>query len=385
MFADTDLAAICAVERVNDYPHGLLAVLQSSADCPWIYTGALENYPDLIDELAAIRPLYGNHGRTLQSARDPQFWSRALIEEGLPAPRALLAPHDAPLDGSWLRKPLASAGGQRIQIWSGAAKNRADTESNHDWYFQERKAGVPISAVFVAADGEASLLGATRQLVGGDWRAALYFVDNTDIALHSTDRVTLDDISSFRYSGSIGPLVLNDHLYRKLRNIGDVLSRACGLVGVFGVDAILGADAIWPVEINPRYTASIEVLERASAVRTGRRRSRRLLSIEWHEAACCFRKLPGPLGQSDEAISGKLIYYAPGDCRFSRSAARWAVEQNLGRTRPAVADIPAVDTRFRSGQPLLTVLADGPSESSVCGELQRLAEALERYLAAKSD
>src|SRR5688500_11055714 len=85
LFADTDLAAICAVEQVRDYPNGLRAVLQSSEDCPWIYTGALENYPDLVDELAAIRPLYGNRGRALQSARDPQLWSRALIDEGLPA------------------------------------------------------------------------------------------------------------------------------------------------------------------------------------------------------------------------------------------------------------------------------------------------------------
>jgi predicted ATP-grasp superfamily ATP-dependent carboligase len=308
------------------------------------------------------------------------LWSRALIHEGLPALQVLLSPHDVPLDGSWLRKPLDSAGGQRISIWSAAEVNRANNESNRHRYFQERKAGIPISAVFVAAEGEASLLGVTRQLVGGDWRAALHSADDTDFAPSGTDSVRPEDISSFRYCGSIGPWVLDEHLYRKLRNIGDVLSRACGLVGLFGVDAILGADEIWPVEINPRYTASIEVLERASAVRTGRRRARRLLAIEWHEAACCFRKVPGPLGQSDEAVSGKLIYYAPADCRFSRSAAQWAVEQNLGRTRPAVADIPAADTRFRSGQPMLTLLVDGPSESSVCKELRRGAEELERRM-----
>jgi len=380
LFADTDLQAICAVEQVRDYPNGLRAALHSSPDSPWMYTGALENHPALVDELAGLRPLYGNRGRALRSARDPQFWSRALIDGGLPAPGILCSSEAVPLDGSWLRKPLNSAGGQHIQIWTAEIASRANRPHGQHWYFQERIAGIPVSAVFVAAEGEASLLGVTRQLIGGDWRTAIRDVVDAGSAHLTADTMRQNDAPSYRYSGSIGPLVLNESRYRTLRTIGDVLSRACGLVGLFGVDAILGADMIWPVEINPRYTASIEVLERASAIRTGKRRSRRLLAIACHEAACCFRQLPAPLGQSSEAVSGKLIYYAPRYCRFSRSAAQWAVERNLGRSRPAVADIPAASSRARCGQPVITLLADGPNTSSVCDELRRAAEELEYHL-----
>ena len=39
---------------------------------------------------------------------------------------------------------------------------------------------------------------------------------------------------------------------------------AFGLVGWFGVDYILRDGIPWPVEINPRYTASLEIHELAS-------------------------------------------------------------------------------------------------------------------------
>jgi predicted ATP-grasp superfamily ATP-dependent carboligase len=188
------------------------------------------------------------------------------------------------------------------------------------------------------------------------------------------------DVAPFRYTGSIGPLLIRDEQFRMFERIGNVLARACGLTGLFGVDAILNEQSVWPVEINPRYTASVEVLERASALRTSGRRPQRLKSVEWHEAACLFRQLPAPLGQSDEITSGKLIYYAPHDVTFSSAAARWAAQRNITLTLPAVADIPAAGTLIRRDHPVLTLLADGPTASSVCAELSRAVEALDAML-----
>jgi predicted ATP-grasp superfamily ATP-dependent carboligase len=184
----------------------------------------------------------------------------------------------------------------------------------------------------------------------------------------------------FRYTGSLGPYLLAEEHYHTIARIGGILARECGLVGLFGVDAIVNQHNVWPVEINPRYTASIEVLERASALRTQARRPRRLLAIEWHEMACCVRQLPAPVGQSSEAISGKLIYYAPQNGRFSPDASRWAAERNLVQSLPAVADIPPAGSPIRQGQPVLTLLAEGPSLSTVRSELTRAAEEFERLL-----
>ena len=48
-----------------------------------------------------------------------------------------------------------------------------------------------------------------------------------------------------------------------LQQLGLDLARGCGLRGLFGVDFVLSEGVPWPVEINPRYTASVEVLEYA--------------------------------------------------------------------------------------------------------------------------
>lgn len=388
LFADVDLQAVCAADRVENYPAGLANWLHSAPKVPWMYTGAMENYPDLIEELARLRTLYGNSGRALRTARDPLYWSRALAESGIPTPRVSLSPAELPRDGSWMHKPLRSAHGQHVAPWTAQVSRIDDSSEAPAWYYQELIEGTPVAAVFVAADQEAAILGVTRQLLGGDWRAAIASVEIQGQSHHPapsarrlTDSGTLDE-SPYRYTGSIGPLLVSDDQFRTLERIGTVLARGCGLTGLFGVDAILNEQGAWPVEINPRYTASIEILERASALRTSGRRPRRLHSIECHEAACLFRQLPSPLGQSDEITSGKLIYYAPHDVIFSSAAARWAAERNLTLTLPAIADIPAAGTFIPRGHPVLTLLADGPKATSVCAELSQAAEALEKLLVA---
>src|SRR5207249_9264748 len=85
----------------------------------------------------------------------------------------------------------------------------------------------------------AAFLEVTRQLVGEPW-------------LHA---------APFHYCGSIGPLPLSESLWRKFWRIGTVLAKAFRLRGLFGVDCVLRDGIPWPVEVNPRYPASVEVLE----------------------------------------------------------------------------------------------------------------------------
>ena len=51
---------------------------------------------------------------------------------------------------------------------------------------------------------------------------------------------------------------------RGFESLGDALASAFGLAGWFGVDYILRDEIPWPVEINPRYTASVEIHELAT-------------------------------------------------------------------------------------------------------------------------
>src|SRR3954451_2715318 len=57
LFADRDLAAVCPAVKIERYPQDFEAALAGGPQAPWTYTGALENYPQLIERLGTIRPL----------------------------------------------------------------------------------------------------------------------------------------------------------------------------------------------------------------------------------------------------------------------------------------------------------------------------------------
>src|SRR6516164_6560588 len=71
LFADADLQRIATVRKVpiEAYPHGLLDALAEAPPGPVIYTGALENRPDLVAGID--RPLWGNSSKVLRVIRTP--------------------------------------------------------------------------------------------------------------------------------------------------------------------------------------------------------------------------------------------------------------------------------------------------------------------------
>jgi predicted ATP-grasp superfamily ATP-dependent carboligase len=366
LFADQDLRAICPAIQVRDYPQGLEAALESAPPGPWMYTGALENHPNLIERLAAIRTLYGISGEPLRAVRDPLQLSAALRSAGFKSPRCSLTPEDVSTDGTWLVKPLASAGGNHIFPWRGDLRgcgfHPQHTAAGCRRYFQERIEGQPASAIYVAVDGQAVFLGATRQLLGLPW---CFGGGEIDI--------------EFRYCGSVGLLGCSAAQTEQFRAIGQTLASAFGLRGLFGVDAVLRGDEIWPIEVNPRYTASIEILERLSGfsaiglhIVACQRTGQQLASAS---SAYSAFQIPGSAGQK----VAKAELYASTDLRINGEFLAWAWRQNDGRSWPNVSDISPLGTVIRRGHPIVTILAEGRDEATV---MERLMDrATEAYSA----
>ncbi len=292
-FGDVDLQPVGPSVLVVDYPRGLVPAMHEAPHAPWLYTGALENHAALVEEIAALRPLIGNRGDALRRARDLVYWTSALREHDVSAPRIALSPEAVPDEPKWLVKPLHSGGGAGIRWFRRDASAEERQHGQRPVVYQEYVEGTSLSAVFVATDGEAVLLGVTKQLLGRSWRDAL--------GAGAVEQFDHRGRTDFHYAGSVGPYLLSDDLIRQANTIGRVLAAECDLVGLFGVDLVMAGGRLWTIEINPRYTASIEVLERASAVRTTSRRRSRLLCVQAHVDACTRGILPQPIGQSDEA------------------------------------------------------------------------------------
>jgi predicted ATP-grasp superfamily ATP-dependent carboligase len=344
LFADSDLAAVCPATAVarDAYPQGLAELAAPWKPGPWLYTGALENHPELVDAIAKQRPLWGNPGPVLRRVRDPIAWSEALHGAGVAVPEARLDADGLPRDGSWLVKPRRSAGGQWIDSLEGrpAAVAPLQNPRARAVYFQQRIIGLSHSAVFIAKQSGAELVGVTRQWHGQPG-------------------------APFAYAGSAGPCAVGLRVERRLVLIGQVLASAFGLTGLFGVDFILHAETPWPVEVNPRYTASVEVLELA--------RGRPLLAEHCQVYAPSLPTSARDHRQATSAagrVVGKLVLHAQRQCTFPGSPAR-TFKSGSPFQVPQIGDVPAPGAVFEPGDPVLTLFAIGESVGSCRARLRR--------------
>ena len=343
LFADADLVAVSPTLRITDYPGGFVEIAKNSPASAFMYTGGLENEPDLIDRLAQALPLWGNAGEVLHRVRNPFLVAEALRESDLPCPEVLGGDAHPPRDGTWLRKSARSCGGSGVTVYN------ANSPVDGDGFYQRRIEGRPHSALFVAGRGKSLLLGVTEQLIGPAWNAPL----------------------PFGYAGSIGPVLLDESSLRQWTKIGECLADRFSLIGLFGVDAIVGGGEIWPVEVNPRFTSSVEILERAGAPSAVGLHVDACRGNLWHERADWC--------QTDQ-IAGKLIIFAQRAVQAGQNFSSFVARSVEDADRPMLADIPCQGERIAAGRPVVTVLTDGRSRREVAEKLKSRAEMVHRVL-----
>jgi predicted ATP-grasp superfamily ATP-dependent carboligase len=228
--------------------------------------------------------------------------------------------------------------------------------------YQKRIDGTPCAAVYVAAEGEAQLLGVTRQIIGEPWLRA----------------------HGFQYAGSIGPWPMAPAAREMLERLGNVLSEQFELAGLFGVDFILDGERVWTVEVNPRYTASVEIVERCTGVR----------AIAAHVAACGGS--PGEIGRVGAHLPaiggedapgrleanchGKATLFATRDFEISPAFADYSIAESLRTPWPMLGDISPAGTPVENGRPVLTMFASGTSVAEVEQRLRTRVIEIEQKL-----
>jgi predicted ATP-grasp superfamily ATP-dependent carboligase len=350
LFGDVDLRVRCPTVRLpaDVYPHGFLHLIGRELSGPWLYTGALENWPALVERMAWVRPLWGNPEWPVMLSRRAWLVRKLVREAGLPCPAMCLRPEDVPAGERWLVKPVSGAGGSGIRFWDGAAGKRLRARV----YFQAFVEGTAHAAIYVGDGRKARLLGLTRQLVGEPW-------------LHA---------APFHYCGSVGPVPLAPELRQALACLGTALANGCELRGLFGVDFVLRDGMPWPVEVNPRYTASVEVLEYAAGV-PALALHRRVFDPSAPEP------YPSPLATAGGWLAKAILFAraaltfpaeGPWQTALDPSVLPWKV--------PAFADVPAAGEQIGAGRPILTFFARAATEADCLLRLRELAADLDTRL-----
>jgi uncharacterized protein len=344
LFADADLSRIAAATRIENYPAGLHDWLKQLSPRPdaWMYTGALENHPDLVDAMSSVAPLWGNCGSVLRQVRSPQHLANALQRSALLFPEVRLSPAGLPRDGSWLAKTGRGASGSGVRAFDHSCPTSQGVA------YQHRVAGLPYSATFVAAHGKTALLGIARQLIGEDWLGA----------------------REFQFCGAIGPCRLAHSLQEEIEQIGRVLAQEFGLIGLFGVDLMIDDQQIWTIEVNPRYTASVEIIERGTGVH----------AISAHASACQASKVLRSEPQHSPTMHGKAILFARRSMKVGAMFAESSLCDVKQHTWPAFADIPSAGTHISRGHPVLTVFAESASSDDFVKNLRNRVAEIERTI-----
>lgn len=347
-YGDLDLRArarALSLRRDLGVPYSARAAVAAAGrfGCPVVaYASNLENHPRELRRLMAGRALWGNPPEVVARVRDPLGLARALGRRGLAVPRVAAAAAAADRRLEWLVKPRRSGGGHGIAAWRPAAP------LPRGCYLQERIDGIPGSIVF-AADGRTAVpLGVSRQLVGeADFGAAGY-----------------------RYSGSLlagGPVPLFDReadLVRAAIALAEAVVEEFRLVGVSGVDFVARDGVPYPVEVNPRYSASMELVELAHGISVFDLHARGSRSPGGLSA------VSSPIGKPLRGVIGKAVV-------FARAAGRAGDLRRWWR-EGVVRDVPHPGEAIAPGRPICTVFAEADDPAACREALARRAAGIYR-------
>jgi predicted ATP-grasp superfamily ATP-dependent carboligase len=302
------------------------------------YTSNLENHPDILNCFAENHQIIGNAPEVVRQVR---CWPTLLMkvrQAGFLFPDTIFDGNgeQKKRDGAWLIKPVLSGGGHGISF---AQYQRP----GHQFLLQEYVPGIPCSASFVANGHECVVMSVTEQLIG--------------LPQLGTE--------GFRHCGNILPFPdPGRSMLEEVRRLAAFLTREFGLVGVNGIDFIFKDDRIVLTEVNPRYAASMELIEIAYG----------LPIFQLHLKAVLERKLPE--FKLEDVVNtrrffGKGILFAEKDAGAPNTR-DWPARR--------IRDIPASGEKLRQGNPICTILAVRPTYAGTLAELTSQASMLKKEI-----
>lgn len=340
----------------------VLAQLQAAgaqASSPVLLGGGTENWPELVELLHQHFTLLGPTAHQLRQLRSPETWRACAAAAGVAFPEtywqsALLGEdrlfktgghHETDGGASghldeWLIKPRRGAGGHAIRRATGFHSRLDAAGDSHYW--QRKIAGRSVGVYCnLEPDSQVEFLGATESLSAEQWPGP----------------------SEFIYRGSVGPIRLTDTQRQQIIQLCRVIQSTCGCRGWLQFDFIEdGSGALWLLELNPRWTAGMEILFLAG------------INPVAHHCRAWQNQINPDHAKSiiatpsrTDALFAKAVVYA--DRALTLTPER--IERLHSLPRPSFADLPSHASLVSEsktkvvacGEPLLTVRASGPTES----------------------
>ncbi len=221
-------------------------------------------------------------------------------------------------------KPCSGSGGWRNRVVESDADIAAWVAEFPDVPFllQELAEGIPASVCCVSDGTRAVAIAVNRQI--------------------------LRDEGAFRYgfAGSITPFI--HQMTPEMIRIAEQVVAASGCRGIAGVDMLVRDGEISVIELNPRFVATLDTIERAYGVNL----------VRLHLDA-----LSGILPETTP-IAGRVVIR-----RILFADRPIIIEQDLGCHVPGARDIPVPPASFEPGEAVISLYGEGATEAEAAAML----------------
>jgi predicted ATP-grasp superfamily ATP-dependent carboligase len=275
-------------------------------------------------------PILGTPRTVASKFLDKALMQDFFIKNGFPVP-PLAGKDEFPA----MLKPCVGSGGWRNQLVTGNHDIEAWRTLFPDLPFilQQYMPGIPASVCCVTDGRRAKALAVNLQILRGT------------------------DEARFGFCGSQTPFL--HPMNRRMREMAEEIAAASGCVGIIGIDFIVSDEHIYPIEINPRFVATLDTIEQSTGLN--------LVSLHVN---ACNGLLPDRIPDST-AVCVRKILFAPHNL---------VITGDLGCLAPLVADIPEIGTSFLAGEAVVSLFGSGPDEDAAYRSLDKTIRIVSQYM-----
>ncbi|WP_417731015.1 ATP-grasp domain-containing protein [Rosistilla oblonga] len=332
LFGDRDLREACDRWSPLRSDRSLTEQLAGESVDAVVPLGGLESRLQELDALRKTHRLFGATAQQIRQLNDPAWLDRAAEVADLARPPR--CSHKPSPTSGWLFKRAFSTGGLGV-----FPASQMPAGSDPSAWFECQIPGRSFGVNFLASRDRVDSIGVAA-------------------SLRSRQRP-----KPFQYEGSIGLLTLPDSLQQRVQRLAEYIVQETQLRGLFGIDVIVDpAKRIWLLELNPRWTASMELFDRGSTS-----------LLQRHIAACKEEKVTAI--EKSKTLIGKRVLYADHAIRFAYQPLRDELPDAI-----EIADIPADSSEILAGDPVCTLIASGPSPREIANRLAVVRQISQRIL-----
>ena len=340
---------VCGQLSTNFSPEALLQLTmrllkKNAIDVTLLSTG-LDDSPDVLFELNDMIPILGNHPHVIERIRDKMKFFQELERLEIPHPETAMAENfeevrkkAKDIGYPVLVKPSKGFGGVGIRKAPGPKELKQAFQDasliDEKVLIQEYICGTSASVSLVSSNNETITLTLNEQLLG-------------------VNEVGQEE--PFGYCGNVVPLVTTRSLVNRCKSTAERITLHFGLVGSNGIDFVISKEGIpYVVEVNPRFQATLECVERVLGINM----------VEAHMKTCLQGKLP-TIAKKTAVFCTRLILFAP----------QRSIIPDLS-VFEEVRDIPIPEVIIEKGEPVCSVVREGADRNSSLRKARIIAESI---------